>query len=60
MLACDQISQLDFPIRAYSDRLREGDTLVVWKLDRLGRSMKDLVDLSAQLTPLGQVVLQNS
>ncbi len=28
---------------------REGDTLVVWKLDRLGRSMKGLVDLAADL-----------
>ncbi len=29
--------------------LREGDTLVVWKLDRLGRSVKNLVDLVSQL-----------
>ncbi len=29
--------------------LREGDTLVVWKLDRLGRSVKDLVELVADL-----------
>src|ERR1039458_6052632 len=27
------------------DILREGDTFVVWKLDRLGRSVKQLVDL---------------
>ena len=24
--------------------LRRGDTLVVWRLDRLGRSLKDLID----------------
>ena len=24
--------------------LRKGDTLVVWRLDRLGRSLKDLID----------------
>ena len=29
--------------------LREGDTLVVWKLDRLGRSVKNLVDVVGQL-----------
>ncbi len=29
--------------------LREGDTLVVWKLDRLGRSVKNLVDLVGEL-----------
>lgn len=28
---------------------REGDILVVWKLDRLGRTMKGLVDLAAEL-----------
>ena len=30
--------------------LREGDTLVVWKLDRLGRSVKNLVDLISKLS----------
>lgn len=29
--------------------LRTGDTLVVWKLDRLGRTVKQLVDLIADL-----------
>lgn len=28
---------------------RAGDVLVVWKLDRLGRTMKGLIDLSAEL-----------
>lgn len=31
------------------EMLREGDTLVVWKLDRLGRSVKNLVDLVGEL-----------
>ena len=33
--------------------LREGDTLVVWKLDRLGRSVKQLVDLVSELHKQG-------
>jgi DNA invertase Pin-like site-specific DNA recombinase len=33
--------------------LREGDTLVVWKLDRLGRSFKNLVDLVSDLHKQG-------
>ena len=31
------------------EMLRKGDTLVVWKLDRLGRSVKQLVDLVSEL-----------
>ena len=31
------------------EMLREGDTLIVWKLDRLGRSVKNLVDLVGEL-----------
>jgi len=33
--------------------LRSGDTLVVWKLDRLGRSVKQLVDLVSELQTQG-------
>lgn len=35
------------------DKLRKGDTLVVWKLDRLGRSVKGLVDLVSTLQAQG-------
>ena len=35
------------------EMLREGDTLVVWKLDRLGRSVKNLVDLVNELHARG-------
>lgn len=35
------------------DHLRTGDTLVVWKLDRLGRSVKDLVELVGDLEKRG-------
>lgn len=31
------------------EMLRDGDTLVVWKLDRLGRSVKQLVNLVGEL-----------
>jgi DNA invertase Pin-like site-specific DNA recombinase len=35
------------------DMLRKGDTLVVWKLDRLGRSVKNLVNLTTDLHQRG-------
>jgi DNA invertase Pin-like site-specific DNA recombinase len=39
-------ARTDRPILAQVlDQLRPGDTLVVWKLDRLGRSLRHLVDV---------------
>jgi DNA invertase Pin-like site-specific DNA recombinase len=35
---------------AYS---REGDTIVVWRLDRLSRSLKDLIEIAAVLETKG-------
>ncbi|WP_313262363.1 recombinase family protein [Sphingobacterium sp.] len=34
------------------EKLRKGDTVVVWKLDRLGRSLKDLIDLITKMEQL--------
>lgn len=31
------------------EMLRAGDTLIVWRLDRLGRSLKDLVEIMSEL-----------
>jgi len=33
--------------------LRRGDTLVVWKLDRLGRLVKEVLTIAAELDELG-------
>ena len=41
----DERPGLDNCIKA----LRDGDTLVVWKLDRLGRSVKSLIELVSEL-----------
>ncbi len=35
------------------DQLRMGDTVVVWKLDRLGRSLKDLIELVSSFREKG-------
>jgi DNA invertase Pin-like site-specific DNA recombinase len=35
------------------NQLRSGDTVVVWKLDRLGRSLRDLIDLVADFKSRG-------
>ncbi len=48
----DQLSGLrsDRPgLQQALEQLREGDTFVVWKLDRLGRSVKGLIDFVTQL-----------
>jgi DNA invertase Pin-like site-specific DNA recombinase len=52
----DQVSgtRVDRPGLAKAlEMLREDDTLVVWKLDRLGRSVKQLVDLVGELHKRG-------
>ena len=38
---------------AQKKALRDGDTLVVWKLDRLGRDLRDLVNTIHDLTQRG-------
>ncbi|RNL64383.1 recombinase family protein [Nocardioides marmoriginsengisoli] len=40
-------------LAAALDFLREGDTLVVWRLDRLGRSLKHLIETVAELDKRG-------
>lgn len=48
----DQMSGLreDRPgLRKALDQLREGDTFIVWKLDRLGRSVKSLIEFVTSL-----------
>ena len=40
-------------LRQALEQLREGDTLVVWRLDRLGRSLKDLIVRTEELKEMG-------
>jgi DNA invertase Pin-like site-specific DNA recombinase len=47
-------TKIDRPgLKEALSHLRKGDTLVVWKLDRLGRGVKGLVDLVTDLQALG-------
>lgn len=40
-------------LAAVLDHLRSGDTLVVWRLDRLGRSLRHLIDTVTELAARG-------
>lgn len=40
-------------LRKMIDQLREGDVIVTWKLDRLGRSLRDLVNLVNEIQDKG-------
>src|SRR5918992_1591812 len=47
-------ARTDRPVLAQVlDQLRPGDTLIVWKLDRLGRSLRHLVDVVTGLADRG-------
>ncbi len=47
-------SPVDRPqLSAVLDQLRTGDTLVVWRLDRLGRSLRHLIDTVTALDERG-------
>lgn len=35
------------------EQLREGDVIIIWKLDRLARSLKDLVSLVNEIQEKG-------
>ena len=55
-LYCDKISgaKEDRPgLAACNEALQRGDTLVVWRLDRLGRSMRHLVNMIEELKERG-------
>jgi len=41
------------PLDACLERLGDGDTLIVWRLDRLGRSLRHLLSVLAELSERG-------
>ena len=40
-------------LRRMLDQLRKGDIVIIWKLDRLGRSLRDLVNLVTEIQDKG-------
>jgi DNA invertase Pin-like site-specific DNA recombinase len=63
---CDRVftekasgAQRDRPeLRAALDYIRAGDTLVVWKLDRLARSVRQLVETAEDISRKGRSALR--
>ena len=47
-------------LAALTDQLRPGDTAVVWKLDRLGRNMLDILETVKRLTDQGVTLVSKS
>ena len=47
-------------LAALMDQLRAGDTVVVWKLDRLGRNMLHVLDTVKALTEMGVTLVSTS
>ncbi len=42
--------EAELQLRTVDERAQAGDTLVIWKLDRLGRSIQGLIALAADLS----------
>ncbi len=42
------------------EQLQKGDIVVVWKLDRLGKSLKDLISIVKEFEELGVGFIANS
>ena len=49
----ERLDSLPTPSRCLLDHLREGDVLIVWKLDRLGRNTQHVLAVVDQLTSRG-------
>ena len=47
-------------LAALMDQLRAGDTVVVWKLNRLGRDMLHVLDTVKALTEMGVTLVSTS
>ena len=53
LIVCVEIGRFLNSEQEALDFLREGDSLVVWRLDRLGRSLKHLIETVGQLEERG-------